>query len=206
MRIEHKTRTVAATDQRYINVSEKQKLDALTHLLETELGEGEATLIFTRTKVGAAELSEKLQARGHAAEAMHGDMDQSQRESVIRRLRAGQVEVVVATDVAARGLDVERISHVINYDIPNDTESYVHRIGRTGRAGRAGKSILFVTPREVRMMKNIERYTGQKMTTMRVPTQADVAARRMALFKERILKTVAEEELGLYLALVEELG
>ncbi|MEK9162920.1 MAG: DEAD/DEAH box helicase, partial [Chloroflexota bacterium] len=193
--IEHKTRTVAATDQRYINVSEKQKLDALTHLLETELGEGEATLIFTRTKVGAAELSEKLQARGHAAEAMHGDMDQSQRESVIRRLRAGQVEVVVATDVAARGLDVERISHVINYDIPNDTESYVHRIGRTGRAGRAGKSILFVTPREVRMMKNIERYTGQKMTTMRVPTQADVAARRMALFKERILKTVAEEEL-----------
>jgi len=204
--IEHKTRTVAATDQRYVNVSEKQKLDALTHIMETELEEGEATLIFTRTKIGAAELSEKLQARGYAAEAMHGDMDQSQRESVIRRLRGGQVEIVVATDVAARGLDVEHISHVINYDIPNDTESYVHRIGRTGRAGRAGKSILFVTPREVRMMKNIERYTGQKMNTMRVPTKADVAARRVELFKQRILKTVAEEELDLYLSLVEELA
>ncbi|MGH2522248.1 MAG: DEAD/DEAH box helicase, partial [Anaerolineales bacterium] len=148
--IEHKTLTLPTTEQRHITVSEKQKLDALTHLLETEAEPGESLLIFARTKLRAADLAERLQARGFAAEAMHGDMGQPQRESVIRRLRSGQVEVVVATDVAARGLDVERISQVINYDIPYDTESYVHRIGRTGRAGRAGKALLFVTPREQR--------------------------------------------------------
>ena len=146
-------------------------------------------LIFTRTKNGAAELTERLQGRGYAAEAMHGDMNQAQRESVIRRLQAGQVEIVVATDVAARGLDVERISHVVNYDIPNDVEAYVHRIGRTGRAGRSGVAVLFVTPRERRMMTEIERYTGQRITPMKMPTQADVAARRIALFKDSIRKT-----------------
>ena len=118
---------------------EKQKLDALTHLLETEAVPGEAILIFARTKIRTADLAESLQARGYAAEAMHGDMNQAQRETVMRRLRGGQVEMVVATDVAARGLDVEHIGHVINYDIPNDPEAYVHRIGRTARAGRAAK-------------------------------------------------------------------
>ena len=134
--VERKTLTVPTVEQCYVNVSEGQKPDALTRLLEAEAGEGSAALIFAKTKVGAAELNEKLQARGYASEAMHGDMSQSQREAVIRRVRGGQVELVVATDVAARGLDVERIGLVINYDMPNDVESYVHRIGRTGRAGR----------------------------------------------------------------------
>jgi len=201
--IERHTLTVPATEQRYLNVAPQQKLDALSHLLETE--PAEAVLVFTRTKTGAAELTEKLQARGYAAEAMHGDMNQMQRETVIRRLRTGQVEIVVATDVAARGLDVERISHVVNYDMPNDVEAYVHRIGRTGRAGRSGVAVLFVSPRERRMMQDIERFTGQRIQPMKMPTRADVAARRMALFKESIRKTLAEGDLDLYLTLVEEL-
>jgi ATP-dependent RNA helicase DeaD len=201
--IARQTLTVPETEQRYLTLMPQQKLDALSRILETE--QAEAVLVFTRTKTGAAELTEKLQARGYAAEAMHGDMNQSQRETVIRRLRSGQVEIVVATDVAARGLDVERISHVVNYDIPNDVEAYVHRIGRTGRAGRSGVAVLFVSPRERRMMQDIERFTGQRIQPMRMPTQADVAARRMALFKDSIRKTVAEGDLDLYLTLVEEL-
>ncbi|HEX7185196.1 MAG TPA: DEAD/DEAH box helicase [Thermoanaerobaculia bacterium] len=201
--IERKTLTVPTTEQRYLNVSPQQKLDALSRILETE--PADAVLVFTRTKTGAAEVSEKLQARGYAAEAMHGDMNQREREAVIRRLRNGQVELVVATDVAARGLDVERISHVVNYDIPNDVEAYVHRIGRTGRAGRAGVAVIFVSPRERRMLQDIERFTGQRIQPMKMPTQADVAARRMAMFKESIRKTLAEGDLDLYLSLVEEL-
>src|SRR4030095_5324076 len=125
-----------------------------------------------------------LQARGYEAEAMHGDMNQAQRETVIRRLRGGQAEIVVATDVAARGLDVERISHVVNYDMPHDVESYVHRIGRTGRAGRAGGGIPFGAPRERRMLQDVERFTNHRIEPMRMPSQADVAARRVAIFKE----------------------
>lgn len=204
--IEHKSLAVPTVTQRYLNVLEKQKLDVLSHVLETETEPGEAVLIFARTKVGAAELAEKLQARGYAVEPMHGDMSQAQRESVIRRLRSGQVEMVVATDVAARGLDVERIGFVVNYDIPYDMEAYVHRIGRTGRAGRAGKTVLFVTPREQRLMRNIEQYVKQRIEPMKAPTRAHVAARRIALFKERILQTLADEDLDLYLSLVEELA
>jgi ATP-dependent RNA helicase DeaD len=204
--VRHRTLTVPTVEQVYIHVAERQKLDALTHMLETGAVAGESILIFSRTKIGAADVSEKLQARGYAAEAMHGDMNQAQRESVIRRMRGGTVEIVVATDVAARGLDVENIGQVINYDMPNDPESYVHRIGRTARAGRTGKTILFVTPRDNRMLREIERFTGQRLTPAKVPTRADVAARRMNLFKERILKTVREEELETYLTLVEELA
>jgi ATP-dependent RNA helicase DeaD len=198
--------TVPTVEQQYLQVTERQKLEVLTHLLETEAVPGEAVLIFGRTKVRVAELAEKLQARGYAAEAIHGDMNQAQREAVVRRLRAGQVEIVAATDVAARGLDVDRISRVINYDIPYDTEAYVHRIGRTARAGRSGKAMLFVTPREGSMLREIERYTKQKLTPVKMPTRADVTARRQALFKARILKTLEEENLELYLALVEELA
>jgi ATP-dependent RNA helicase DeaD len=201
-----KTLTVPTVQQQYLHVAHAQKLDVLTHLLETEAEPGEAILIFARTKISAADVAEKLQARGYAAEAMHGDMNQAQREAVIRRLRAGQVEIVVATDVAARGLDVERIGRVINYDIPSDPEAYVHRIGRTARAGRSGKAILFVTPREGRMLREIERFTGQKLTSAKVPTRADIAARRSALFKARLVKTLAEEDLELYLALVNEVA
>lgn len=201
---EHKTLTVPTIEQHYVQVSERQKLEALTQILESE--PTGAVLVFVRTKIAAADLGERLQARGYAAEAMHGDMSQAQRESVIRRLRAGQVEIVVATDVAARGLDVGRISHVINYDIPYDAETYLHRIGRTGRAGRAGTAVLFVTPREQRMMREIERFTRQRIGAMKIPTRADVAARRAALFKESIRTTLKEEDLEPYLALVEELA
>jgi ATP-dependent RNA helicase DeaD len=203
IQVERKTVTAPDIEQRFINVSEGQKLETLTHILELE--ENEAVLIFRRTKNGAAELAERLEGRGFAAVAMHGDMKQAERESVIRRLRAGQAEIVVATDVAARGLDVEQIAHVINYDIPNDVEAYVHRVGRTGRAGRKGIATLFVTPREQRMMREIERFTGSKIKPMKMPTRADVAARRVAQLKETIRKTIAEGDLDLYLDLVEQL-
>jgi ATP-dependent RNA helicase DeaD len=204
VQIEQKTLTVPTIEQQYINVSEQSKLDALTRLLETE--PIDAVLVFVRTKTRAAELTEQLQGRGYAAEEMHGDMSQVQREAVIRRLRAGQAEIIVATDVAARGLDVERVSHVVNYDIPTDVEAYVHRIGRTARAGREGKAILLVAPRQQRMLRDIEAYTRQRIEPVRVPSKADVAARRTALFKERIRKTLADENLELYLAMVEELA
>ena len=201
--IERKTVTAPDIEQRYINVSEGEKLEALTHILEIE--ESEAVLIFRRTKTGAADLAERLEGRGFAAVAMHGDMKQAERESVIRRLRAGQAEIVVATDVAARGLDVEQIAHVINYDIPYDVEAYVHRVGRTGRAGRAGLATLFVTPREKRMMREIERFTGSTIKPMKKPTRGDVAARRLEQTKEKIRKTIGEGELDAYVALVEQL-
>ncbi|HET7435246.1 MAG TPA: DEAD/DEAH box helicase [Thermoanaerobaculia bacterium] len=201
--IEHKTMTAPDIEQRFLNLSEGQKLDVLTLILELE--PSEAVLIFRRTKNGAAELAEKLEGRGFTAVAMHGDMTQSLRESVIRRLRAGQVEIVVATDVAARGLDVEQIEHVINYDIPYDVEAYVHRIGRTGRAGRKGLATLFITPRERRMMREIERYTGMAIKPMRIPTSGDIAAHRIAQFKDNIRKTIADGDLDVYVSLVEQL-
>jgi len=204
--IQQKTMTVPAVKQFYVNVSEGQKADALTRILEADSNAGEAVLIFHRTKIGAADLTVKLQARGYAAEAMHGDMNQNQRESVIKRLKNGQLEIVIATDVAARGLDVEQITSVINYDMPSDTESYVHRIGRTGRAGREGKAILFVTPRQQRMKRDIENYTKQNIAPLKLPTQADVAARRVALLKEKITETLTKQNLELYLSLVEELA
>ncbi|HEX8251080.1 MAG TPA: DEAD/DEAH box helicase [Pyrinomonadaceae bacterium] len=203
---ERKTMTVPTVSQFYVNVSEGQKVDALTRILEADSSPGEAVLIFHRTKIGADQLTEKLQARGYAAEAIHGDMSQNQREAVIKRLKSGQVEIVVATDVAARGLDVEQITSVINYDMPGDTEVYVHRIGRTGRAGREGKAILFVTPRQQRMKRDIENYTKQRIEPFRMPTQADVASRRVAILKERILDTLTKQDLELYLSLVEELA
>jgi ATP-dependent RNA helicase DeaD len=204
--VEHKTLTVPTVAQRYLIVTEPQKVEALSHVLETELDPGEAALVFARTKLGTSELAEKLQARGVDAEAMNGDLNQAQRETVIRRLRSGDLEVVIATDVAARGLDVDRIGLVINYDIPYDTESYVHRIGRTGRAGRAGKAVLFVTPPQRRMLREIERFTGQRIEAIQMPSRADVAARRVALFKERLLKLIEEQDLDIYINLVEELA
>jgi ATP-dependent RNA helicase DeaD len=194
---------VPAIEQRYLVVTPPQKLEALTRLLETE--PTDAVLVFTRTKLAAAELAERLAGRGYDADAIHGDMTQPLRERVLDRLRKGGLDLVVATDVAARGLDVERISHVVNYDIPTDVEAYVHRIGRTGRAGRAGVAVLFVTPRERRLLHEIERFTGQRIAPMRMPTPADVATRRKDLFKETLRRVAAGEELEAYLALVEEL-
>ena len=202
--IEPQRLTVPATAQHYLNVPAPKKLEVLTRVLESE--PIQAGLIFVRTKVGAAELADQLQVRGYAAEALHGDMGQAQREGVMRRLRTGDLELLVATDVAARGLDVPHISHVINYDIPCDPEVYVHRIGRTGRAGRGGMAIVLVTPREQRLLREIERFTGQRIRPMQLPTKADMAARRLALFKEQVRKTLAEEDLDLYLTVVEDLA
>jgi ATP-dependent RNA helicase DeaD len=205
-RVEIEHHGIAAPDieQRFLNVAEGQKLEVLTQMLELE--EADAVLIFRRTKNGAAELAEKLGGRGFVAEAMHGDMKQAERETVIRKLRAGKIDIVVATDVAARGLDVEQITHVINFDIPNDVEAYVHRIGRTGRAGRSGVATLFITPRERRMMREIERFTGTQIKPMKMPSRADVAARRIAVFKETLRKELQNGDLDLYVEVVTQLA
>jgi len=199
-----KSKTTTATDirQRYWVVSGMHKLDALTRILEVE--SFDAMLVFVRTKQSTVELAEKLQARGFAAAALNGDLQQSQRERTVAQLKSGQIDILVATDVAARGLDVERISHVVNFDVPYDTESYVHRIGRTGRAGRSGEAILFIAPRERNMLYAIERATRQPIETMTLPTIEDVNAKRVAKFKERIAAALGSEVASTYRAVVEE--
>ncbi|WP_353215669.1 DEAD/DEAH box helicase [Salinisphaera hydrothermalis] len=199
-----KTRTTTADNirQRYWIVGGGiSKLEALTRLLEAE--PFDAMIVFARTKKATDELAEKIAARGYASAALNGDIVQAQRERTIAQLKNGQIDVIVATDVAARGLDVERISHVINFDIPYDTESYVHRIGRTGRAGRRGDAILFVTMREKRLFKNIERATRQAIEPMDVPSIADVNAQRVERFKQRITETLAAGGLEPFEELVE---
>ncbi len=188
--------------QRYWFVSGMHKLDALTRILEAE--PFDAMIIFTRTKQATEELAGKLQARGLAAAAINGDIVQAQRERVIQQLRDGKLDILVATDVAARGLDVERISHVLNYDIPYDTESYVHRIGRTGRAGRNGEAILFVSPRERGMLHAIERATRQPIEQMQLPSVEVVNDVRIGKFKQRISDTLAQGELGQFQQLIEQ--
>ena len=203
--IKQKTLTVPAIKQYFIDLPERRKTDALEKLLEFWSVPGEAILIFQRTKLATERLTNQLQARGFAAEAMNGDMNQNQRESVIKRMKNGRIEIVVATDVAARGLDVEHITTVINYDMPSDTDSYVHRIGRTGRAGREGKAVLFVTPRQRRMMRDIERYTKQNIERLNLPTQADVAKKRTEKVKKKITDTLEQQDLSLYRVVVDEL-
>ncbi|MFT4257796.1 MAG: DEAD/DEAH box helicase [Pseudoxanthomonas sp.] len=184
VQIAAKTTTAANIRQRYWFVSGLHKLDALTRIIEAE--PFDAMIVFARTKAGTDELAGKLQARGLAAAAINGDIQQAQREKTIQQLKDGKLDVLVATDVAARGLDVERITHVLNYDIPYDTESYVHRIGRTGRAGRKGEAILFVTPREKGMLRAIERATRQPIEEMQLPSVEAVNDRRVSRFLEKI--------------------
>ena len=204
IRIKSKTATVEAIHQSFWQVSGLHKLDALTRILEVE-EDLDAAIIFVRTKTQTVELADKLQARGFAAAALNGDLNQMMRERTIEQLKNGHLDIVIATDVAARGLDVARISHVINYDIPYDSESYVHRIGRTGRAGRAGHAILFVSPREMRMLKTIERTTKASLEPLALPTRADVLSRRVNDFKERILATREKEDLSFFQNLIKEL-
>jgi ATP-dependent RNA helicase DeaD len=196
------TTTAANIRQRYWWVSGMHKLDAMTRILEAE--PFDAMIIFARTKQATEELAEKLQARGLAAAAINGDIAQPQRERVIQQLKEGKLDILVATDVAARGLDVERISHVLNYDIPYDTESYVHRIGRTGRAGRSGEAILFVTPREKGMLRAIERATRQPIQEMKLPTVEAVNDRRIERFKQSITETLAIGGLEQFQQLIEQ--
>ena len=197
-----KTATATNIRQRQWLVSGMHKLDALTRILEAETFE--AMIVFTRTKLGTEELAEKLQARGFPAAAINGDMVQQQRERTIAQLREGEIDILVATDVAARGLDVERISHVINYDLPSDAETYTHRIGRTGRAGRSGEAILFVTPRERGLLKAIERSTRQPIEALELPTIRAVNAVRIARFKDRITETLDAGGLEAFASIVSE--
>ncbi len=200
--IKVKTSTADTIRQRYWPVKGMGKIDALTRILEAEPFDG--VLIFVRTRTATVELAEKLEARGYAAAPLSGDIAQNQRERTVNMLKKGTLDILVATDVAARGLDVERISHVINFDIPYDTESYVHRIGRTGRAGRQGDAILFVTSRERRMLHAIEKATRKKIQVMELPTTKMVNDQRILRFKQRISETLASEDLRFFSQLVEE--
>jgi len=200
--IKVKTTTADTIRQRYWMVSGAHKLDALTRILEAETFEG--IIIFVRTKTATVELAEKLEARGHAAAPLNGDIPQNQRIRTVERLKSGELDIVVATDVAARGLDVQRISHVINYDIPYDTESYVHRIGRTGRAGRSGEAILFVAPREKRMLSAIERATRQTIELMELPSTEIINNKRIAKFTQRITDTLAATDLNFFCQLLDK--
>ena len=197
-----KTRTAENIRQRFWLVSGLHKLDALTRILEAE--PFDAMIVFARTKQSTDELAEKLQARGFAAAAINGDIHQSQRERTIAMLKDGKIDILVATDVAARGLDVDRISHVLNYDVPTDPESYVHRIGRTGRAGRSGEAIIFISPRERNLLRIIERATRQPITVMELPTVKMVNDVRISKFKQQISDTLAAGELLIFQSIVEE--
>ncbi|WP_460773353.1 DEAD/DEAH box helicase [Microbacterium sp. GXF7504] len=190
--VKAKTATSANITQRYLVVSYPQKVDALTRILEVENFDG--MIVFVRTKNETETLAEKLRARGYTAAAISGDVAQAQRERTVNQLKSGKLDILVATDVAARGLDVERISHVVNYDLPIDTESYVHRIGRTGRAGRTGDAISFVTPRERRMLTAIERATRQPLTQMQLPSVEDVNATRLTRFDDAITAALEQTE------------
>jgi ATP-dependent RNA helicase DeaD len=190
--VKNKTTTSANTTQRYLMVSYPQKVDALTRILEVENFEG--MIVFVRTKNETELLAEKLRARGYTAAAISGDVAQAQREKTVNQLKSGKLDILVATDVAARGLDVDRISHVVNYDLPIDTESYVHRIGRTGRAGRSGDAISFVTPRERRMLTAIEKATRQPLKQMQLPTAEDVNATRLSRFDDQITAALEQRE------------
>jgi ATP-dependent RNA helicase DeaD len=202
VRIQTRTATVATVTQRFWEVQGVHKLTALTRILDAE--DFDAMLIFVRTKNATVELSEKLEARGFACAPLNGDMTQAMRERTVERFKQGALDIVVATDIAARGLHVERISHVVNYDVPQDPEAYVHRIGRTARAGKEGQAILFVSPRERFLLRAIERATGQKIDPMRLPTPKDIADRRIAQFKAGLTATLASEQLDLYARVIDE--
>jgi ATP-dependent RNA helicase DeaD len=201
IRIKAKTRTADTIDQFVWQVKGMHKLDALTRILEAE--EMEAMIVFVRTKVATLELAEKLEARGFSCAALNGDMTQIAREKTVERFRDGKLDIVVATDVAARGLDVQRISHVVNYDIPNDIEAYIHRIGRTGRAGRTGKAILFAAPRERRMIAAIERATRQTIKPMGLPSRKQVTDRRVSAFKDQVTEAMEAQELEFFEDLID---
>ena len=196
IKIAAQTQTVDRIEQLYWLVRGVNKLDALTRILEVE--DFDAMILFVRTKNATVELAEKLEARGYNAAALNGDMSQQLRERAIDRLKKGQLDIIIATDVAARGIDVARISHVINYDIPYDAEAYVHRIGRTGRAGRDGKAILFVAPREKRMLRTIERTTRSPIAELTLPSKQQVADKRVESFKQQIVSAMEEQDLSYF--------
>lgn len=195
-------RTSENIEQDYLLVNHRNKLDALTRILEVT--EFEAMIMFVRTKNETEELAERLRARGFNAAAINGDIPQNLRERTVDQLKDGRLDILVATDVAARGLDVDRITHVFNYDIPHDTESYVHRIGRTGRAGRSGRAILFVTPRERRLLKAIEKATKSRLNEIELPTVDAVNEARKEKFRDTLTESLGDEQLGVFRQLVKD--
>lgn len=200
--VKNQSKTADTIRQRFWPVSGYHKLDALTRILEVEDFDG--MIVFVRTKIATVELTEKLEARGYNAAPLSGDVPQNQRERTVDRLKQSKLDILVATDVAARGLDVERISHVINYDMPYDPEAYVHRIGRTGRAGREGEAILFVTPREKRLLSSIERSTKQRIEQMEMPSTEVVNDQRIERFKQKITDTLAQEDSAFFTQILEQ--
>ncbi len=201
--IESKRRTVELVTQTYYEVPPSQKVEALTRILDME--SPGSTILFCRTRRDVDDLGESLQLRGYQAETLHGDMNQAARDRVMARFRSGVADLLIATDVAARGLDIDQVTHVINYDIPWDVEAYIHRIGRTGRAGRTGDAITLVSPRERFQLRQIERYINAPILPARVPTVGDIAARRRELFKDKLRETLAEGNCDGYLVTVGEL-
>lgn len=199
--IASKTSTAGSIRQRFCQVSGHHKLSALTRVLEVENFDG--VIIFVRTKTATMELAEKLSARGYDVEPLNGDIPQKSRERTVERLKQGKIDILIATDVVARGLDVDRVSHVINYDVPYDTESYVHRIGRTGRAGRTGDAILFISHREIRLLRTIEKATKQKMDPMPIPTLTEMNESRLQRFKEKVCEALEEDNTDAILPIIE---
>ena len=194
--------TVPQIDQYYYET--REKLDGLCRILDA--GDMESTIIFCRTKKGADELTASLVARGYMAEALHGDLSQVQRDRVMKKFRESKLEILVATDVAARGLDIDHVTHVVNYDIPQDPESYVHRIGRTGRAGRKGTAITFIHPREFRQLKQVEREIRQRIVRGQLPSAADILERQREIIKHRVIKTLEQNAFADYHPIVADLS
>ena len=203
IQIAAKTVTADKIEQSYWVVRGTNKLDAITRILENE--ETDGVIVFVRTKNATVELADRLAARGFRSDALNGDIPQANREKIIQRLKDGKLDILIATDVVARGLDVERISHVVNYDVPHDTESYIHRIGRTGRAGRTGKAILFLSPREKRMLHAIERATKKSIEPMSLPSIKDINQNRVTRFKTNIAEIIEAENLDFFSQIITEL-
>lgn len=202
--VEPRVTTAPKVRQVYYEVPYFAKPDALARILDHE--EPQSVIVFVRTRQDADEVAERLNALGYLAQPIHGEIPQAQRERTLARFRAGRTQILVATDVAARGLDIPDVSHIINYDLPMDAESYVHRIGRTGRAGKEGEALTLVTPREDRQLRALEKTIRHRLQRLRLPTPADVAARRRAGFREDVLKILDAGELDAFLALVEDLA
>jgi ATP-dependent RNA helicase DeaD len=203
VKVKSKEVTVPNIQQYYVETQEKKKFDVLTRLLDSQ--SPELAIIFGRTKRRVDELSEALTLRGYAAEGIHGDLSQAKRISVLRKFKEGSIEVLVATDVAARGLDISGVTHVYNFDIPQDPESYVHRIGRTGRAGKHGMAITFVSPREMGQLKNVERTTKRKMERLTPPTIDEALEGQQKLTIEKLTATITNENISYYKQAAEEL-
>jgi ATP-dependent RNA helicase DeaD len=203
VKIQAKVATASTIRQRYCQVAGHHKLEALTRILEVESFDG--VIIFVRTKTATMELAEKLSARGYAVEPLNGDIPQNSRERTVDRLKKGKIDILVATDVVARGLDVERVSHVINFDVPYDTESYVHRIGRTGRAGREGDAILFISHREKRMLFSIERATRQTIDAMTIPSISQLNETRLSRFKNSVIEAIGDSSIETLIPIVESI-